>query len=155
MYRTIVLCSIILSKNQWISLFPLKSWNWVGKQYLKDIFLHDPKGSVKICLESTVFQQNSKIESGRRETYWFCRQNNWTDCFFWFLLSFRSSMPGISLEVACTSHFVSYNLNFNEFLLILEAKWWIFNTWPNFPDGTASKLELPPRSTALSRRDGD
>ena len=67
----------------------------------------------------TKFHGNTKIESGRREIHWFCRQNNWTDCFFLFLLFFRNSIPGISLKVACTSHFVSYNLNSNKFSLIL------------------------------------
>ena len=66
----------------------------------------------------------------KKENSWFFWQNNWTDCFFWFLLFFRSSNLDVIIHKASISQSPSPSQIFNDFKASLKVKQWISNTWP-------------------------
>ena len=63
----------------------------------------------------------------KKENSWFFWQNNWTDCFFWFLLFFWSSVPIVTLKTVWLLCSLSQTCIFNCFKLVLKAKMADFN----------------------------
>ena len=63
----------------------------------------------------------------KKENSWFFWQNNWTDCFFWFLLFFRSSIPDITLNTTWILCSLFQTHIFNGLKLVLKAKMADFN----------------------------
>ena len=73
------------------------------------------------------------------EIHWFFRQNNWTDCFFWFLQFFRNSIPDITVIIAFLSCSVSWNNISNDLKSIPMVKWRTLPTWSLFVGGAVQK----------------